>query len=73
MTYLMMKSYCDDANNDIIIMEEIQQSNTDANIISNEPLILLFRFPGVLINAYKAKQKNTKPSVFIKITLSALI
>lgn len=54
-TYLTMKSYFDEDKNDIIMIEDIQQSNTEANIISRDPLIRRFRFPWVLTNAFIKK------------------
>ena len=53
-----MKSYFDEDKNEIIMIDDKQQSNTDANIISNDPLIRRFRFPSVFTNAlYKSKVK----------------
>lgn len=46
-----MKSYSEVVIKAIIMIEEIEQSRTDANIISNEPRILRSLDPGVLMNA----------------------
>ena len=58
--YLTMKSYFEEASMAIMMTEDRQQSKTDANMISNDPLILLSRFPSVLMNAWRKANTSSK-------------